>query len=374
MPSGLRIAVDATPLYGPRTGVGVYTHEVLARLGGDPKLDVCAYAATWRGRGRLTTLVPRGVRAVTRPMAARPLGAAWARLAAPPIEWWTGPVDLVHGPNYVVPPTRSGAAVVSVHDLTPVRFPELCTADTLRFPPLIQAAIHRGAWVHTGSSFVADEIRAHFDVDPDRVVAIHDGVTPLTGARPERGHELAGGDRYVLALGTIEPRKDLPGLVHAFDLVAADDAEVRLVIAGPDGWGAEQLREVVASSPHCARITRLPWVEDPDRDALVHGATVFAYPSRYEGFGFPPLEAMSAGVPVVATTAGSLPEVLGDAATLVPEGDVDALAAALAALLGDEARRVAHRQAGLDRAAGFSWDTAVAGLIDLYRRVVHSAR
>lgn len=374
MPPALRVALDATPLFGPRTGVGVYTHEILARLGRHADLDVSAYAATWRGRGQLATLVPDGVRVVGRPMAARPLRAAWARFAAPPIEWWTGPIDVVHGPNYVVPPTRDGAAVVSVHDLTPVRFPELCTADTLGFPPLIQAAIDRGAWVHTGSSFVADEIREHFDVDPDRVVAIHDGVTPLQVADPARGHELAGGDRYVLALGTIEPRKDLPGLVRAFDLIAADDADVRLVVAGPDGWGADQLRSAVQDSPHRARITRLPWVEDPDRDALVHGATVFAYPSRYEGFGFPPLEAMSAGVPVVATTAGSLPEVLGDAAVLVPEGDVEALAGALTGLLDDEGRRGDYRASGLARVGHFSWDTAVGGLIDLYRRVVHSAR
>lgn len=373
MAARLRVAYDATPLFGPRTGVGVYTYEVLARLGTSDDLEVVAYAATWRGRGRLAELVPAGVRAVGRPMAARPLRAAWSRLGTPPIEWWTGPVDLVHGPNYVVPPTR-GDALVSVHDLTPVRYPELCTRDTLAFPGLIQAAIDRGAWVHTGSAFVADEIRSHFRVDPERVVAIHDGLTPLSPADPAGGRALAGADRYVLALGTVEPRKDLPGLVAAFDQVAARDTDVRLVVAGPDGWGADAFHAAVASAAHRDRIVRLDWLDDPDRDALVHGATAFAYPSRYEGFGFPPLEAMSAGVPVVATTAGSLPEVLGDAAVLVPVGDVGALAAALGQVLADEAVRDRCRAAGSAQAHRYSWDEAVDRLIDLYRRVVHSGR
>lgn len=369
----LRVAVDATPLFGPRTGVGVYTSEVLRRLGETEDLEVMAYAATWRGRGRLAELVPDGVRPVGRPMAARPLRSAWSRVGGPPIEWWTGPVDLVHGPNYVVPPTRGGA-LVSVHDLTPVRYPELCTRDTLAFPGLIQAAVDRGAWVHTGSEFVAEEIREHFDIDPARVVAIHDGLTPLSPADPARGRAIAGADRYVLALGTVEPRKDLPGLVRAFDLVAENDADVRLVVAGPDGWGAEDFHAAVAAAAHRDRVVRLDWVDDPDRDALVHGATLFAYPSRYEGFGFPPLEAMSAGVPVVATTAGSLPEVLGDAAVLVPAGDVDALADALGHLLVDETARERCRTAGFEQVQRYSWDDAVDRLIALYRRVVHSGR
>ena len=373
MPPALRVAYDATPLFGPRTGVGVYAYEVLARLGGHPDLEVRAYAATWRGRGRLAELVPPGVTAVGRPMAARPLREAWSRFAGPPIEWWTGPVDLVHGPNYVVPPTR-GAALVSVHDLTPVRFPELCTRDTLAFPPLIQAAIDRGAWVHTGSEFVADEIRDHFRVDPDRVVAIHDGLTPLSAADPARGRALAGADRYVLALGTVEPRKDVPTLVAAFDRIAGTDADLHLVVAGPDGWGVDAFAAAVDAARHRDRIVRLPWVEDPDRDALVHGAAVFAYPSIYEGFGFPPLEAMTAGVPVVASTAGSLPEVLGDAARMVPPGDVDALADGLAAVLADDAERDRLVARGRERARRFSWDEATDRLIDLYRRVVHSAR
>ena len=337
-----------------------------------------AYAVTWSGRGRLGSVVPEGVRVATRPMAARPLREAWRRAEVPPIEWWTGPVDVVHGPNFVVPPARHAARVVTVHDLTPVRFPELCTADTLAYPGLIRRALRGGAWIHTPSQFVADEVIEAFGADPARVVAIPNGVTEIgpdvTGRDAAEGMRLAGSARYLLAIGTIEPRKDLPWLVDAFDVLAASHPDVSLVVAGPDGWGVDDFDRAVARATHRARIVRLGWVDPDQRAALLRGAAALAYPSRYEGFGLPPLEAMAAGVPVVATDAGALPEVLGDAADLVPVGAdlaptvrADALAAALARVLDDDAHRAHLVTAGRERAAAYSWDTTTARLVDLYR-------
>ena len=374
----LRLAYDATACLGARTGVGVFTEEVLARLGPRDDLDVTAYAVTWSGRGRLGSVVPEGVRVVTRPMAARPLREAWRRADVPPIEWWTGPVDVVHGPNFVVPPARHAARVVTVHDLTPVRFPELCTADTLAYPGLIRRALRGGAWIHTPSQFVADEVVEAFGADPARVVAIPNGVTEIgpdvTGRDAAEGVRLAGSARYLLAIGTIEPRKDLPWLVDAFDVLAASHRDVSLVVAGPDGWGVADFERAVARAAHRARIVRLGWVGPDQRAALLRGATALAYPSRYEGFGLPPLEAMAAGVPVVATDAGALPEVLGDAADLVPVGAglaptarADALADALARVLDDDAHRARLVTAGRERAATYSWDATTARLVDLYR-------
>ena len=147
------------------------------------------------------------------------------------------------------------------------------------------------------------------------------------------------------------------------------------MLAGPDGWGAEALSAAIAASPHRSRIRRLGWVSDDQRAALLRGASVYAYPSIYEGFGLPPVEAMAAGTPVVTTRAGSLPEVVGDAALVVDPGDADGLGQAIAQLLDDPARADAQRAAGLARSRLYSWDATTAGLVELYRRLValHSA-
>jgi glycosyltransferase involved in cell wall biosynthesis len=364
----LSVALDATPLLGARTGVAAMTLGALRALAADRDglgVDVSAYALTWRGRPAFAGALPDGVKAHLRPMAARPLRMLWRRADWPPIEWWTGPVDVVHGTNFVGPPARAAAVVVTVHDLTPLRYPELCQADTLAYPELIRRALRRGAWVHTPSRAIADEVVGLLGADPERVVPIASGVPMVERASPPAA---AGGPPYLCAVGTVEPRKDHVSLVKAFDAVAGDHPDLRLVIAGPDGWGADQLAIAVAASPYRDRIDRLGWVPDDERVALVRGSTAFVFPSVYEGFGYPPLEAMAAGVPVVATSAGALPEVLGDAALLVAPGYVDALAGAITQVLDDAALRERLVDAGRSRVARYSWSAYARGLTDLYRR------
>lgn len=368
----LRVAVDLTSQLDPLTGVGIVVRETVERLARRDDMALTAYAITWRGRGRLHDVVPPGVAVVDRPMAARPLHEVWRRGDHPLIDRWIGRHDVVWGPNYVVPPTRA-AELVSVHDLTPVHFPEMANEFTLTYPALIRRALRRGAWVHTGSEFVRGEIIEHFGADPDRVVAIHHGVRAAPAGDAGTGRAVAGGDRYVLALGTIEPRKDLPTLVRAFDLLAEGDAEVRLVIAGADGWGADALTTAVAASPHRDRIVRPGRIDEATRSGLLAGAAVYAYPSVYEGFGLPPIEAMSAGVPVVTTRAGSLPEVCGAGADLVDVGDPDGLAAALARVIGDETHRQSLVRRGHQVAAGYDWEVAADAVAGLLARVAEAS-
>lgn len=382
----LRVGFDATACLGVRTGVGRFAYEVLWRVAAEPDLEVHAFAVSWRGRDTLASVAPPEATVVHRPMAARPLRAAWKRMDTPTIEWWTGPLEVVHGPNYVVPPSRHAARIVTVHDLTPLHFPELANRDTRDYPTLIRRAVAQGAWVQTDSHFVRGEILEAFDVDPERVVVVPYGVTPpappSAASDAAAGRRIAGIDRYVLALGTIEPRKDLTALVAAFDRMATDDDGIGLVIAGQDGWGADEVTRAVARARHADRIVRPGHVDEATRAALLRGATLLAYPSRYEGFGLPPLEAMDAGVPVVCTDAGSLPEVLGDAAVFVGADHlaqdradgIAALADAMASVIGDDTRRDELIRRGRLRAAGYSWDTTATQLAALYRRAADDRR
>lgn len=361
------VAYDATSLLGPRTGVGLMAARVLDGLATTPDLHVRAFACTWRGRGALAAAVPAGVTVVDRPVPARPVQLAWRHSALPPVEWITGRVDVVHGPNFIVPPARHAGRVVTVHDLTAVHHPEMCTPHTRTYPAHLRRALASGAFVHTVSAYVRDEVLAGFGADPARVVVVPNGVDPIPDADPADGRHLAGGDEYLLALGTIEPRKDHPGLLRAFDAIAAQHPGLRLVVAGPDGWGLAAYDAALAATVHRDRVVRIGMVDERTRAALLRGARALVFASRYEGFGLPPLEAMGAGTPVVATRAGAVPEVCGDAAELVDVGDEDALAAAMTRVLTDEHRRAELVARGHLRAPMFTWPAQVSGLVSLYR-------
>ena len=362
---GVIVGFDATPLLGVPTGVARFTGEALDRLSLRPELQVKAFTISWRGRGQLVQRWTSSVQVVRRPAAARPLRRLWARGSWPPIEWWTGPIDVVHGPNFVVPPARHAGEVVSVHDLSFLFRPELCNIDTVAYDQLLRRAVDRGAFIHTIDVFV-DPIIGEFGARRDRVVAIPYGVPPVADVSPSLGRQLATADRFVLALGTVEPRKDLPTLIAAFDLVADADPDVRLVIAGPDGWRMEPFVRAQARAVHRDRIVRLAFVAERQRAALLRAATVVAQASVHEGFSFVPLEAMAVGTPVVATAVGGVPDSVGDAALLVPPDDPVALAGALHNVLSDE--RIADELAlrGAANVNRFSWDHTIDALVDLY--------
>lgn len=365
---GLRVAVDGTPLVGERTGIGHFTADLIDHLAARDDMEVVAYAVTWRGRHQFAKLLPDGVRAGTAPIPARVARAVWERTPHIKIERWTGPIDVVHATNFVGPPATA-PVLLTVHDLGFMLHKEWAWGDALGYPEWVATALKRGAHVHVPSDYVGEQAREVFGLPPERVTRVHLGLGPIAKGTADAGRDLAGAESYVLALGQIEPRKNFPGLVRGFDTFAAAHPDVHLVVAGPDGVDRPAFEDAVAAAKHGDRVRWIKYVPNNARGDLLAGAAAFAYPSRYEGFGFPPLEAMRAGVPVVATKTGSLPEVLGDAAVLTPVEDDDALAAALDRVVSDDALRAELVRRGRDQAANFAWPRAVEEFAALYKRV-----
>jgi len=365
----LRVALDGTPLLLPRTGIGEVVAGLVGALAPRDDVRISAFAVTWRGRATLAAQLPAGSRAATALIPARFVRRMWLRTDHPTVERWTGAVDVVHATNFVPPPARV-PVIVTVHDLGFARFPELCAADAHQYPTLIRRGLARGALVHATSDYVADEVRAEFGLPEERVVRVYSGVPRASGGDAAEGRRVAGAERYVVAFGTAEPRKNYPVLVAAFDAVAASDPDLALVIAGGDGWGTDALAAALDRAAHRDRVHRLGYVTDAERRDLLAGAQVLCYPSKYEGFGFPPLEAMAACVPVVTSRAGALPEVTAGAALLVDPDDVDGLAAALTRVLGDDELRRDLVERGHARVRDFTWEDTADGMMALYRRAV----
>lgn len=369
----MRIAVDATSLLDTRTGVGRFTEAVVARLAATDDLDVTLFPVSVRGRARLRQVSPAGARITAPPLPARLLRASWRWTGRPRVDLAIGRHDVVYGPNFVVPPAHV-ARVATVHDLTCVRYPELCDRVTRDYPGQIRRAAREGAWIHTVSHAVRTEVVDLLDVPPDRVVAIPSGVTAPPPGDPANGRRLAGHDAYVLAVGTVEPRKDLPCLVRAVDRLARAGTRVPVVHAGPDGWGTAALEAALDDATHPGLLTRLGMRTDQELADLYSGARLLAYPSVYEGFGFPVLEAMQLGTPVITTRVPAVAEVAGDAAVFVDVGDDEGLASAIDSLWADPDRREALARDGRARAGEFSWDRTVRGLVDLFGRAVAEHR
>jgi glycosyltransferase involved in cell wall biosynthesis len=375
-PDPLDVALDVTPLLGARSGVGHFVAEILDAMEGSPGIRLVPYSLSLRAlgpaglpgfarSGALRSSLPAGTRQL--PFPAGPAIAAWGRIDQPSVERWLAPAAVVHGTNFVVPPMRGAGAVVTVHDLTFARFPEMVTADVRRFVPALRRAVERGAWVHTPSQFVAAEAKEVLGTD--RVVAVPHGV-PRIALPPTPLGGLVGDSRFILALGTLEPRKNIPRLVAAFGPVAADHPGLQLLLAGADGPAKPAVIAARSALPAGIqkRVQVAGYVDERLRATLLARAAVFAYPSLYEGFGFPVIEAMAAGTPVVAGRAGAIPEVAGDGALLVDPTDVDAIADGLTRVLDDPDLAERLVRAGRRQAAGYSWRRAAAGLSDLYHR------
>lgn len=367
--SGLRIALCVDALAPQPGGIGRYTWELAKGLGERGDIDQLSFF----GRGRLIN-DPRNL------IENRDLPRRHKLFRR--IDAWrmrrTLRSSLVHGPNYFLPAAVE-SGVITVHDLSVFKYPETHPAARVRaFEQLFKSSLDRSAHVITDTETIKQELVATFSVRPETVTAIPLGVDrrfrPADGSGSEALASLglsAGG--YGLCVSTLEPRKKIRELLAAWErLPAAIRNRIPLALAGGSGWENDDLHAEIERGVGGGWLRHLGFVDDDLLPALYAGAALFIYPSIYEGFGLPPIEAMAAGVPVIVADRSCLPEVCGDAARYVDPDDPEAFVSAIEASLSDVAWRAEAVARGVERAREFTWACCVDRTIGVYQKVINS--
>ncbi|WP_184726529.1 glycosyltransferase family 4 protein [Saccharopolyspora phatthalungensis] len=351
MAADLRVLLDGTPLLGRRTGIGRYTASLLGELAS--LVDARVFGLTTRGWRDLRSLVPNGTRAVGPPIPARVLRMLWRRGAFAPVELLAGPARVVHGTNFVLPPSIRAGGVVTVHDLAFLDDPLLADRD---LPQLVRSSVRRARALCTPTAAVADAVSTRLDVPRDKIVVTPLGVDPEWFSATPMSSELRCRyglpAEYLLFVGAEGPRKGLPGLLEAH----GDDLPP-LVIAGPGDAGSHN------------GVIRTGYLPDEHLRRLVAGAGALVLPSRDEGFGLPALEALACGTPVVCSDIPALREVTAEQAILFPYGDPTALREALHRALTNPPDAETARTL----AKTFSWRTCAERTIGAYQRAAWGA-
>ena len=381
MTTGLRrVGIDALPLQVRSGGVATYTRALVHALARTrPQLELVLFGVPRplpAGEGDAGW--PTNVRPHRSPLYPLVLGQPGGRIPRLlRLEQVVPALDCFHATAYAVPRTRHTPVVLTVHDLTLLHAPELGTAALRRTVRGVAAAAASAARVIADSETTRRDLIDHCGVAATRIRVVPLGVEPTFRPQPLAAAQARvaarfGIDRpFLLHVGTLEPRKNLPALVRAWSTLRAARADAPLlVLAGAPGWGTAAVQEAIAASAAPGDVRLVGRTADADLLALYAAAAALVFPSLYEGFGLPVLEAMACGTPVVASHRGALPEVAGDAALLVDATDAAALAAAVARVVDDTALRDHLRAAGLERARTFTWDACAAATLAVYEESV----
>lgn len=377
----LRIAIDYTSAVNQNAGIGRFVRSLVHAVVANDQKDSFLLLHANPNPGRVPDY-PRGANVSRRVLRVneRWTNILWHRLQVPiPADWLTGPVDLFHSPDFVMPPVGAARSILTVHDLAFLLYPE-CADARLRayLEKVVPRSAQRADYVVADSENTRNDVICLLGVAPERVTVVPGGVDPsfrpvteparLAALRHEIGIDET--TPYILFIGVIEPRKNLMGLIEAFDILKSRrPLPHKLVVAGRRGWLSDGTMDRADRSLYRSDIIFPGFIPEGEMATLYSAAESFAFPSHYEGFGLPVLEAMACGKPVVASRASSLPEIVGDAGMQVDPDDPERLASALELLALNPEMRADFSARGLERAALFSWDAAAKVMLDVYHKV-----
>jgi len=366
-PAIVRILVDYRPALRERTGVGEYIHQLVrAYTAAYADDEVLLFTSSWKDRPAADVVSETGARVIDRHIPVRILNYLWHRREWPPVEMLAGAIDIAHSAHPLLMPARNAAHVVTIHDLFFLSRADQTSAEIRRdYASRVRSHAARADAVITSTQYGRDQIVTRLGVDRERVYVCRPGAPTWRAL----GHEPnVPEDGYILCLGTLEPRKNVGVLLDAYARVLAHRPTApRLVLAGRATAAAFEWLTRMREKTLAGRVSHVGYVAESKREELYRGARLLVMPSLDEGFGLPALEAMSAGVPVIVSNRGSLPEVVGDAGARVDPTDVGALADAIDRAIVDREWALQAAGAGLARARTFTWDEPARTLHRAYR-------
>jgi glycosyltransferase involved in cell wall biosynthesis len=346
----MNIALDGMPLASPLTGVGHYTAELARHL------------AIVAPSDSFTFISPQGL-----------LKRRWWSLGLP-LHLLRNSFDLFHGTNYEIPFWSRRPTVLTIHDLSSMLHPgvhknELTERASWRMPFMAK----RASRIITPSNSIKKELCEGFQIPPDKVSVTPEAPRPVFKRRedPELLRRLGIEGDFILFVGTIEPRKNLRLLVEAFEQMLRNTSlSPKLVIAGGKGWMMDDFGSFIDKKGVTDRVCLTGYLQDEELCALYSTCKVFIYPSLYEGFGLPPLEAMACGAPVITSQTPALMETVGNAARLVDPKNVDDVARAMTEMLSDPTAREHYAELGKSHVKQFSWEQTALKTLEVYREVL----
>ena len=379
----MHIGIDYTAALKQSGGIGRYTWGLITTL------------ATLDQKNRYTLLAtsdaPLDALQVFRsrpnfshkiyPLPERWMTIGWHRFYLPvPVEWFSGPVDLFHSPNFILPPTRRAKTLLTVHDLSFLRHPQGAVPSLRKWlEKIVPRSLARADHILADSESTKQDLIEIFEITPDKITVVGAGVEerfqpitdPVVLEAVRQRYGLPSGAKFILGLGTLQPRKNFTGLIEAYNQSPVRDTH-HLVIGGGKGWLYDDIFATAQASPVADRIYLIGFVADDDLPALYSLADIFAFPSHYEGFGIPIVEAMACGTPVVCANNSCLPEVAGQAALQITATDIPALAEALHRLATKSQLREQAINQGFLQAKKFTWTAAAKRLLTVYQQVANA--
>jgi glycosyltransferase involved in cell wall biosynthesis len=379
-----RIGIDVTAAVNQGAGIGRYTRELVNALASEDEENAFEYtlfSAKIPKKIPVENPLPTGTNISVRlaPINERWLYRLWYKLNIPiPIQVFTGSLDLFHSTDFVLPPVQQEIpTLLTIHDLSFIHYPETFTSQLRNYlNKVVPRSVSRATHILADSKATKHDIAAIWGVAPDKITVLYSGVSPhfqptndQKSVEELRARYNLGTKPYLLCVGTVQPRKNYQMLIRAFYEVAQQFPH-NLIIAGGKGWLYDQILAEIEEQDLNDRVRFIGFVDEHHLPALYSEASLFLFPSVYEGFGLPLLEAMACGVSVVSSNASSLPEVVGDAGMILPPNDTARWTETMIKLLGDSKPRTALIAKGFLQARKFSWNEAAQKLQQIYRHLL----